>query len=89
MSHIQFADSYFQNDIIGPAGYGAAKFIAASIELPYKIRFENDVTATAPAQRVYIETTLDKSTDIRSLRVGDFGFGNLTKEISPTASLQV
>ncbi len=56
----------------------------------YRIRFENDINATAPAQRVFIITTLDDDLDIRSLRVGSYGFGNFTKNVdNPSGFLQV
>ncbi len=64
------------NDIVGPAGYGDAKWVAASNSLGYTIRFENDpALATAPAQRVTIEQTLDGDLNVSSFRLGAFGFG--------------
>ena len=71
-----------QNDIIGPSGFGDANFIPANIVLEYKIRFENDANATAPAQRVFIRHQLDDDVDERSFRVGSFGFGDFTQNIS-------
>ena len=44
--------------------------------LKYKIRFENDVNATAPAQRVVVDSVLDDDLDLRSLEFCSFGFGN-------------
>ena len=79
-----------QNDIIGPVGYGAARFIAKSMRMNYKIRFENDPNATAPAQRVFIEHTFDSDLNPRTFRVGTFGFGNYTHELEMDRSfLQV
>ncbi|WP_208492147.1 putative Ig domain-containing protein [aff. Roholtiella sp. LEGE 12411] len=65
------------NDIIGPAGFGEEKWITASSTLPYTIRFENQATATAPAQQVVITQQLDPDLDFRTYRVGDFGWGDL------------
>ena len=78
-----------KNDILGPVGYGAARFVSQAVELLYKIRFENDVSATAPAQLVLVETSLDSNLDIRTLRVGTFGFSNFTLEVEPRGSFQV
>ncbi|XP_072028717.1 uncharacterized protein [Amphiura filiformis] len=77
------------NDIIGPSGYGDARFMPVDAVLSYRIRFENDVNATAPAQRVFVITTLDADLDIRTLRVGSYGFGNFTQEVAnPSGFLQ-
>ncbi len=64
------------NDILGPEGFGPQRFIAAGAPIGYTIRFENDPEfATAPAQVVRIEQTLDSDLDPRTFRLGDFGFG--------------
>lgn len=64
------------NDILGPEGYGDAHWIPAANRIGYTIRFENDpVLATAPAQKVVIEQTLDETLDARKFRLGAFGFG--------------
>ncbi|WP_208492247.1 putative Ig domain-containing protein [aff. Roholtiella sp. LEGE 12411] len=65
------------NDILGPAGFGEEKWITASSTLPYTIRFENQASATAPAQQVVITQQLDPDLDFRTYRVGDFGWGDL------------
>lgn len=76
-----------QNDIIGPSGFGDARFIAADDTLEYRIRFENMANATAPAQLVTIDTFLDDDVDIATFRLGNFGFGNFTFELGSTSSL--
>ncbi|MEM6326158.1 MAG: CARDB domain-containing protein, partial [Bacteroidota bacterium] len=64
------------NDILGPEGYGAARWIPRDTPIPYTIRFENDATlANAPAKEVIITQTLDEDLDLRSFRVERFGFG--------------
>lgn len=81
---------FFQNDILGPNGFGAARFIPVDLNLEYRIRFENDPNATAPAQRVFIEHQLDDDLDERAFRVGTFGFGDFSQELLFTrAFLQV
>ncbi|HEX8342750.1 MAG TPA: hypothetical protein VF624_17740, partial [Tepidisphaeraceae bacterium] len=63
------------NDILGPDGFGPQKFVRADLPLDYVIRFENEPTATAPAQVVKITQALDADLDARTFRLGDFGFG--------------
>ena len=46
----------------------------------YKIRFENFINATAPAQKVFIISDLDSDLDYRTFRLGPVGFGNFTYE---------
>jgi hypothetical protein len=69
------------NDIIGPAGFGEEKWITASSTLPYIIRFENQSTATAPAQSVTVTHPLDADLDWRTFRLGSFGWGGLTFDV--------
>ena len=47
------------NDIIGPPGPGASRFITGTSPLSYQVLFENLPAATAPAQRVEISNQLD------------------------------
>ncbi len=69
------------NDIIGPAGFSAEKWIARDETLPYTIRFENDPQrASASAQVVGITHPLDPTVDPRRFRLGSFGFGSFTFE---------
>ena len=80
------------NDTVGPSGYGDANFIPANLVLEYKIiiRFKNDANATAPAQRVFIRHQLDDGGDERFFRVGSFGFGDFTQNVTvQRAFLQV
>ena len=79
-----------QNDMIGPPGYGEARFISLTTPLNYKIRFENEANATAPAQHVIILNTLDQDLDMRTFRITSFGFGNFTRKLTNArASIQV
>ena len=73
--------------MIGPAGYGDAHFISPRTKLDYRIRFENDPNATAPAQRVFIRSGLDEDLDIRSFRVGSFGFGDFVRNVTTSRSI--
>jgi Subtilase family/SdrD B-like domain/Cadherin-like/Putative Ig domain/CARDB/Domain of unknown function (DUF4114)/Bacterial pre-peptidase C-terminal domain len=65
------------NDILGPDGFGDERWITATQPLDYTIRFENEPTATAPAQEVIITQQLDEDLDWRTFRIDDFGWGDL------------
>ena len=65
------------NDILGPDGFGEEKWITTDNSLDYTIRFENQPSATAPAQEVVITQQLDDDLDWRTFRVDDFGWGDL------------
>jgi YD repeat-containing protein len=70
------------NDIIGPKGYGNESWTSGTNPLAYTIRFENDAKlATAPANVVRITQKLDDDLDIRSFRLDDFGFGDITIDV--------
>jgi subtilase family serine protease len=69
------------NDIIGPNGFGDEKWISASDPFAYTIRFENQSTATAPAQQVTITHPLDADVDFRTFRVGSFGWGGFISNV--------
>ncbi|XP_078355806.1 uncharacterized protein LOC144640574 [Oculina patagonica] len=86
---INWVRSLDPNDMIGPPGYGDARFISVKTPLNYMIRFENDPNATAPAQHVIILHTLDQDLDIRTFRITGFGFGSFNKKLTNSrASLQ-
>ncbi len=60
----------------GPAGYGPDNFVADTSLLPYQITFENDATATAPAQWVEITDPLDPNLDWSTFQLTAVGFGS-------------
>jgi RHS repeat-associated protein len=60
----------------GPAGFGASGFLPANSVLPYRIEFENEATATAPAQRVIVTDQLDPNLDWSTFQLTDVGFGD-------------
>jgi Ca2+-binding RTX toxin-like protein len=61
---------------VAPAGYGTPNFVADTALLPYQIVFENDPTATAPAQRVDITDQLDPNLDWSTFQLAAVGFGS-------------
>jgi hypothetical protein len=72
------------NDILNPKGFGDQQWVRGNQPLAYTIRFENEPTATAPAQEVVITQQLDPDLDWRTFRVDDFGWGDLRFQIEPT-----
>ena len=70
------ATSTDPNSMLGPAGYGPSSFVANSATLPYQIDFENDPTATAPAQAVTITDQLDSNLDWSTFKLSGIGWGD-------------
>ena len=68
--------------MLGPKGFGDAHFIRGDEVLEYTIRFENHENASAPAQRVFVKHKLDDDLDLRTFKVGSFGFSNFNKTIT-------
>jgi RHS repeat-associated protein len=79
------AGSFDPNDKIGPAGYGPQGSIAPGNPLPYRIDFENEATASAPAQRVVITDQLDPNFDRKTFALTGVGFGD-TDILIPASS---
>jgi RHS repeat-associated protein len=75
--------SFDPNDKIGPGGYGPAGFIAPGGALPYRIDFENEATASAPAQRVVVTDQLDPNFDWKTFALTGVGFGDTDIAIPP------
>jgi len=74
------------NDIAGPLGFGNEHWTGGKPSLPYSIRFENQASASGPAQEVTITQTLDSDLDARSFRLGDFGWGDITIRVPNNSS---
>lgn len=62
------------NEKLGPAGYGAEKFVSVQQPIEYRINFENMATAEAPAQVVRIVDQLPPTLDPRTFRLKEIGF---------------
>ena len=68
--------------MIGPASYGSFDFVAdAGTALPYQIDFENDPSATAPAQSVTITDQLDPNLDWSTFQLTGIGWGDTVLSI--------
>jgi hypothetical protein len=63
------------NEKSGPHGIGSARYLSASQKLSYAIFFDNDPTATAPAQTVTVSDTLNGATlDLTTVTLGPISF---------------
>jgi YD repeat-containing protein len=65
------------NGKLGPAGYGEPRWIAGDRIFPYRIDFENDPDASAPAQVVTVTDPLDANLDWSTFEITEFGFGDI------------
>ncbi len=64
------------NQKLGPAGFGTQGFVREDIAMAYRIDFENDPSATAPAQIVMITDQLDSDLDPSTFALTEIGFGD-------------
>jgi hypothetical protein len=70
-------NSFDPNDKVGPQGQGGLRWLRSDRAMPYMIRFENDTSATAPAQVVIIRDTLDLNVyDGSTLKFNSFAIGD-------------
>jgi len=64
------------NDKSGPGGVGTSQFVSSLQTFDYNIAFENQSTATAPAQQVTITDQLDATNlDLTTFSLGPISFG--------------
>lgn len=77
--------SFDPNSKIGPAGVGLPKFVAPRSPLSYTVDFENDPSATAPAQQVLITDQLNPHLDWSTFRLTEVGFGSVNIAIPPNS----
>ena len=71
------------NDKIGPEGFGTSGFIDSDRAFPYRINFENDKSASAPAQRVTITDPLSTNLDWNTFQLSEIGFGDTIIPVPP------
>lgn len=79
----QNAASMDPNEKIGPAGYGASSFVPGDSLFPYEVHFENDQSATAPAQRVKITDQLSSQLAWDTFRLTEIQWGDFTIDVPP------
>jgi hypothetical protein len=81
MVNTQPVGSTDPNEKTGPAVYGPQAFVSINAVLPYRIDFENDRKATAPAQTVFITDQLSANFEWGSFMLTEIGFGDNRIEI--------
>lgn len=64
------------NAKLGPAGTGSRAYVSANQTLPYRIDFENDAAAGAPAQYVAVRDQLSGRFDWATFELTEIGFGD-------------
>ena len=75
----QSKSSIDPNDKTGPAGAGANGYLPGGAPFSYVVSFENEPTATLPAQAVVVSDQLDPTkVNLNTLSLGSFGFGNVS-----------
>jgi hypothetical protein len=67
-------NSWDPNAKAGPAGIGKKGFVSGSL-LPYTVFFQNQASATAPAQQITVLDPLDPSIDANSISLNTLNLG--------------
>jgi hypothetical protein len=74
------------NGMQGPSGYSTAAVVGSQIPWQYTIYFENESNALAFARQIAITNVLPPSFDIRTFRVSEIAFGNVTIDVPTNQS---
>jgi hypothetical protein len=64
-------------------GTGLSGFVRPGASILYTVLFENEPTATLPAQEVVITDQLDSRLDYSTVQLGTIGFNNVTIQVPP------
>lgn len=64
------------NELICPAGYGPLNYLLRTALLPYRINFENESSAKAPAQIVKISNQFSTNFDWSTFELTEIAFGD-------------
>jgi hypothetical protein len=72
----QIAGSTDPNTKIGPTGFATNGYISLNGVLAYRIDFENETNATAPAQIVQVTDQLSTNLDWSTFQLTEIGFGD-------------
>lgn len=80
------ASSRDPNEKLGPAGFGTGHFLNPVGVFPYRINFENDAEATAPAQVVAISDPLTNKLDWSTFELTELGFGDIVIAVPPSTT---
>jgi hypothetical protein len=84
---VEIVSSLDPNDKTGPIGYGPQRYVTGLEPFDYRIRFENDPAATAPAKEVVVTDQLDLNRfDLATFELGTVTFG--PKTVTPPSGLK-
>jgi hypothetical protein len=72
------------NRLDGPNGIGGVRWVAGQHPLTYAVSFENEPSASAPAQNVVITNPLDANIDLSSLKLIAINIPGVQVPIPPT-----
>src|SRR5262249_35813385 len=73
------------NEKTGPAGVGPRRYVATVKPFAYRIDFENDARATAPAQRAESGDQLAPELDWNSVQLTEVAWGNIRLTVPPNS----
>ncbi len=73
--HIALVRPQDPNEKVGPDGLGSERLVNVDSALEYTIYFENVITATAPAQEVFITDALNPNLDWNTFQITEITFG--------------
>ena len=68
--------SFDPNDIVGPEGKGAQRYVSRGERLEYTIDFENVTNASASAQKICVTLPQDPNLDWTTRELGEIAMGN-------------
>jgi RHS repeat-associated protein len=71
------------NAKVGPSGSGTGGFVQANWVPAYRIDFENEPSATSPAQQVIITDQLSSNLDWATFQLTEIGFGDRLVVVPP------
>jgi hypothetical protein len=84
---VNLVGSVDPNTLSGPSGVGSADWVDGQQPLYYAISFQNEPSATAPAQEVIVTDQLDpKTMNLGSVGLGPIGFGSTVVTPLPGAN---
>jgi hypothetical protein len=74
------------NALQGPPGYSTSAFVGSQVPWQYTIYFENESNALAFARQIVITNVLNPNFDIRTFRVSEIAFGDVTIKVPANRS---
>lgn len=74
------------NEMHGPNGYSNARYVGSLLPWQYAVYFENTSNALAFPRQIVITNALDPSFDVRTFRVSEITFGNVTISVPANRS---